>query len=99
MKVIEVTHPIQSNQFITENVAMAFGFFDGMHRGHDKVFQVLDEKAKGIGNILHVTYRNQKIPVKVKTGVEEHTGGLIILAIASGLIAFLVLRKKEKLKR
>ena len=46
MKVIEVTHPIQSNQFITENVAMAFGFFDGMHRGHDKVFQVLDEKAK-----------------------------------------------------
>ena len=60
---------------------------------------VLDEKAKGIGNILHVTYRNQKIPVKVKTGVEEHTGGLIILAIASGLIAFLVLRKKEKLKR
>ena len=47
MKVI-VTHPIQSNQFITENVAMAFGFFDGMHRGHDKVFQVLDEKQKSI---------------------------------------------------
>ena len=47
MKVIEVTHPIQSNQFITENV-MAFGFFDGMHRGHDKVFQVLDEKQKSI---------------------------------------------------
>ena len=46
MKVIEVTHPIQSNQFITENVAMAFGFFDGMHRGHDKVFQVLDEKKQ-----------------------------------------------------
>ena len=60
---------------------------------------VLDEKTKGIGKILHVTYRNQKIPVKVKTGVEEHTGGLIILAVVSGLIAFLVLRKKEKLKR
>ena len=48
MKVIEVTHPIQSNQFITENVAMAFGFFDGMHRGHDKVFQCLMKKQKSI---------------------------------------------------
>ena len=54
MKVIEVTHPIQSNQFITENVAMAFGFFDGMHRGHDKVFQVLDEKAKAV-SYTHLT--------------------------------------------
>ena len=26
MKVIEVTHPIQSKQYITEDVAMAFGF-------------------------------------------------------------------------
>ena len=33
MKVIEVTHPIQKDQLINENVAMAFGFFDGMHRG------------------------------------------------------------------
>ncbi len=30
MKVIEVTHPIQSKQYITEDVAMAFGFF-GWH--------------------------------------------------------------------
>lgn len=46
MKVIEVTHPIQKNQLIKEDVAMAFGFFDGMHRGHNKVFQVLDQKAE-----------------------------------------------------
>ena len=46
MKVIEVTHPIQKEQLINEDVAMAFGFFDGMHRGHDKVFQTLDRKAK-----------------------------------------------------
>ena len=46
MKVIEVTHPIQKEQLINEDVAMAFGFFDGMHRGHDKVFQTLDQKPK-----------------------------------------------------
>lgn len=46
MKVIEVTHPIIEDQFIQEDVAMAFGFFDGMHRGHDQVFQALDERAR-----------------------------------------------------
>ncbi|MBL7565392.1 bifunctional riboflavin kinase/FAD synthetase [Staphylococcus saccharolyticus] len=46
MKVIEVTHPILKDQFIKEEVAMAFGFFDGMHKGHDKVFETLDKKAK-----------------------------------------------------
>ena len=46
MKVIEVTHPIREDQFIQEDVAMAFGFFDGMHRGHDQVFQALDERAR-----------------------------------------------------
>ena len=45
MKVIEVTHPIQEDQLIKEDVAMAFGFFDGMHRGHHKVFEALDERA------------------------------------------------------
>lgn len=46
MKVIEVTHPIQEEQYITEDVAMAFGFFDGMHKGHAKVFDILNQKAE-----------------------------------------------------
>ncbi|KYH14651.1 bifunctional riboflavin kinase/FAD synthetase [Staphylococcus kloosii] len=46
MKVIEVTHPIQEDQFIKEPVAMAFGFFDGMHKGHVKVFDTLIQKAE-----------------------------------------------------
>ena len=46
MKVIEITHPIQNEQLIKEDVAMAFGFFDGMHRGHSKVFEALDIRAK-----------------------------------------------------
>lgn len=49
MKVIEITHPIQDDQRINENVAMAFGFFDGMHKGHDKVFQTLDQQAQSRG--------------------------------------------------
>lgn len=49
MKVIEVTHPIQNKQYIPENVAMAFGFFDGMHKGHDKVLEVLHQKAQEKG--------------------------------------------------
>ena len=48
MKVIEVTHPIQSNQFITENVAMAFGFFDGMHRVTTRCFKCLMKSKKSI---------------------------------------------------
>lgn len=46
MKVIEVTHPIHADQYITEPVAMAFGFFDGMHKGHAKVFETLQQKAE-----------------------------------------------------
>ncbi|MFY0486566.1 bifunctional riboflavin kinase/FAD synthetase, partial [Staphylococcus haemolyticus] len=43
MKVIEVTNPIQEDQLIKEDVAMSFGFFVGMHRGHHKLFEELDE--------------------------------------------------------
>lgn len=46
MKVIEVTHPIHEDQYIKEPVAMAFGFFDGMHKGHAKVFDTLIQKAE-----------------------------------------------------
>ena len=46
MKVIEVTHPIPPEQLINEDVAMAFGFFDGMHKGHLKVFETLNERAE-----------------------------------------------------
>ena len=53
MKVIEITHPIQDDQRINENVAMAFGFFDGMHKGHDKVFQTLDQQAQSL-SLIHI---------------------------------------------
>lgn len=46
MKVIEVTHPIQEDQYIAEDVAMAFGFFDGMHKGHAEVFDTLEKRQR-----------------------------------------------------
>ncbi|AVP36928.1 riboflavin biosynthesis protein RibF [Staphylococcus felis] len=46
MKVIEITHPIQENQFIHEDIAIVLGFFDGLHLGHQALFQKLDEVAK-----------------------------------------------------
>ncbi|UTB82681.1 bifunctional riboflavin kinase/FAD synthetase [Staphylococcus carnosus] len=46
MKVIEITHPIQPEQYIKEDVAMALGFFDGLHKGHAQVFHALNEIAE-----------------------------------------------------
>ncbi|AVQ32886.1 bifunctional riboflavin kinase/FAD synthetase [Staphylococcus muscae] len=45
MEVIEITHPIQNNQYIQEDIAIALGFFDGLHRGHQALFERLDEVA------------------------------------------------------
>lgn len=48
MEVIEISHPIKSSQYIDENIALAIGFFDGIHIGHQnvlkKMVQVADEK-------------------------------------------------------
>ena len=46
MKVIEVTHLYNLNSILQRMLAMAFGFFDGMHKGHDKVFDILNEIAE-----------------------------------------------------
>ena len=45
MKVIEVTHPIQEDQLIKEDVAMAFGFLMACIVVIIKVFEALDERA------------------------------------------------------
>ncbi|MBI5974914.1 bifunctional riboflavin kinase/FAD synthetase [Staphylococcus canis] len=49
MEVIEITHPIQENQLIHEDIAIVLGFFDGLHLGHQSLFQKLDEVAKAKG--------------------------------------------------
>lgn len=46
MEVIEITHPIQPEQYIQDDIAIALGFFDGLHRGHQALMNKLDEVAK-----------------------------------------------------
>ncbi|MDE9752695.1 riboflavin biosynthesis protein RibF [Staphylococcus delphini] len=49
MEVIEITHPIQPEQYIQEDVAMALGFFDGLHKGHQALFDELERVAEEKG--------------------------------------------------
>lgn len=46
MEVIEITHPIKSSQFVNENIALAIGFFDGIHLGHQEVLHKMMKVAK-----------------------------------------------------
>src|SRR5699024_5521453 len=46
MEVIEISHPINSSKFVNENIALAIGFFDGIHIGHQKVLKKMLEVAE-----------------------------------------------------
>ena len=37
MQIIEIRHPYAENQIPAEPVILFLGFFDGVHKGHQKV--------------------------------------------------------------
>ena len=39
MKIIKIRHPYQMDQIPKEDVVLVLGFFDGVHKGHQKVIQ------------------------------------------------------------
>ena len=39
MQVIQLHHPYEPNQIPNEEVVMVLGFFDGVHKGHQKVIE------------------------------------------------------------
>lgn len=59
MQVIEIRHPYQKSQIPTEDVVMVLGFFDGVHRGHQKVIQTGKKIAQEKGLKLAVMTFNQ----------------------------------------
>ena len=63
MRIIEYSYPIE--KLNTENLAVALGYFDGVHLGHRKLISILVEESKRRGLIPCIfTFRNP--PSKTK---------------------------------
>ena len=45
MQVIEISEPLDLQKIPNEDVVLAMGFFDGVHRGHQAVIQCAKEIA------------------------------------------------------
>ena len=45
MEIIHLTYPFKEN-IIPQNIILALGFFDGVHRGHQELIKIAKEKAK-----------------------------------------------------
>ena len=81
MQIIEIRHPYTENQIPAEPVVLVLGFFDGVHKGHQKVIQEGRKLAdqKGIKLALmtfnqHPSIVFQKVPVdemKYLTNLEQ----------------------------
>ena len=61
MQVIQLHHPYEPNQIPNEEVVMVLGFFDGVHKGHQKVIETGKKIAEEKGLKLAVMTFNQHI--------------------------------------
>lgn len=54
MEIIKIHHPYQPSEIIQEDIVLILGFFDGIHKGHQKVIEtgVRIAKDKGIKSAL-----------------------------------------------
>ncbi|HIY56818.1 MAG TPA: riboflavin biosynthesis protein RibF [Candidatus Tetragenococcus pullicola] len=59
MQVIEIRHPYKKTQIPTDDVVLVLGFFDGVHRGHQKVIETGRKIAEKKGLKLAVMTFNQ----------------------------------------
>ena len=49
MKVTQIHHPMDDSMTFPQPVALAMGFFDGIHLGHQRVIQTAIDRAKELG--------------------------------------------------
>ena len=72
MKIIKIRHPYNPADIPTEEVVLVLGFFDGVHRGHQKVIKtgkaVADEKGL---KLAVMTFTNHPSIVFHKVGASE----------------------------
>lgn len=59
MQIIEIHHPYQKNQIPSDEVVLVLGFFDGVHKGHQKVIEQGRKIAKKRGVKLALMTFNQ----------------------------------------
>ncbi len=46
METIKITHPYQKSEIIQQPIVLVLGFFDGVHRGHQRVIKRAKEEAE-----------------------------------------------------
>lgn len=63
MKILHVTHPLRDDEIPQENTVLIMGFFDGVHRGHQKVIKTGVELAKkhGLKSVLMTFDRSPRV--------------------------------------
>ncbi|MFK4566994.1 riboflavin biosynthesis protein RibF [Enterococcus sp. UD-01] len=87
MQIISIRHPFQKEQIPADDVVMVLGFFDGVHRGHQKVIQTGKEIAEKQGLKLAVMTFNQHPSIVFQKIVPENMKYLNSLAQKERLMA------------
>lgn len=72
MEIIKIRHPYDQSEIPKEKIVLVLGFFDGVHRGHQKVIQAGKKKADELGVKLAVmTFNHHPSVVFKKMGKED----------------------------
>lgn len=72
MEIIKIRHPYQKEQLPKEDVVLVLGFFDGVHKGHQKVIGTGRQIANQKNLKLAVMTFNQHPSIVFKKPVGEH---------------------------
>ncbi|WP_025729474.1 riboflavin biosynthesis protein RibF [Atopobacter phocae] len=71
MKVIELTYPLNAGDVVNQPIVLALGFFDGLHKGHQRVIETAKTIAKARNLPLALMSFNRHPAVIFKEMKEE----------------------------